>query len=155
MEDRTWSFIDKSTWPARGPWNDEPDKVQWTDKQTGLLCLAVRTPRMGNWCGYVGVTREHPDFGKEYDDVDVDVHGGLTYAAACQGDNKEHGICHVVGPGEDDAVWWFGFDTAHCGDYWSPAYRGQVPAARDTYRTLPYVRGEVTELARQLKDRAG
>jgi hypothetical protein len=31
-------FLDKSEWGA-GPWQIEPDKVQWQDNETGLPCL--------------------------------------------------------------------------------------------------------------------
>jgi len=44
-----WQWLDKSTW-GPGPWQEEPDKVQWQDPQTGSVCLAVRGP-MGGWCG--------------------------------------------------------------------------------------------------------
>ena len=30
-------------------------------------------------CGYLGVPKDHPWYGKDYDEVDVEVHGGLTY----------------------------------------------------------------------------
>jgi hypothetical protein len=57
---------DKTEWGA-GPWQDEPDKRQWTDAVTGLPCLIVRGP-IGALCGYVGVSSDHPLHGREYDD---------------------------------------------------------------------------------------
>jgi len=48
--------------------------------------------------GYVGVNKNHPCYGKSYDDVPVDVHGGITYA-------ELHGD-----------YWVFGFDTCHYTD---------------------------------------
>ena len=30
--------------------------------------------------GYVAIPKEHPLYGISYDDVDIDVHGGLTFA---------------------------------------------------------------------------
>src|SRR5690349_7808688 len=74
---------DRSKWPA-GEWDGEPDKKQWQDKATGLPCLANRQPRTGHWCGYVGVPKSHPLYGKEYDKADVDVHWGLTFSDKCQ-----------------------------------------------------------------------
>lgn len=86
----------------------------------------------------------------------LDVHGGLTYAGACQGR-----ICHAPKPGEPDNVWWFGFDCAHHLDL-SPGSRARMEAIMppdlkpsaidrdDVYRTLDYVRGEVNALAEQL-----
>ena len=42
-----------------GPWDNEPDKIQWVDETTGLDCLMVRN-WWGSWCGYVGVPEGHP-----------------------------------------------------------------------------------------------
>src|SRR5262249_44757906 len=118
MKTIEYRYIDKSEW-KRGAWDDEPDKIQWQDEQTGLPCLAVRHPTMGNWCGYVGVAEGHSYFGKEYEheDVNVDCHGDLTFSDFCHQDDKEHGICHRPDPGEPERVWWLGFDCAHGGDY--------------------------------------
>lgn len=49
--------------------------------------------------GYVGVKRGHPLYGKHYTDVNVQVHGGLTFS-----DQETIN-------GED--YWIFGFDTVH------------------------------------------
>src|SRR5215469_2311962 len=150
-------FIDKSDWD-RGPWDSEPDKVQWQDAATGLPCLAVRNPVGGNWCGYVAVCESHPWFKKHYSDdgVEIRCHGGLTFSGFCQEDDKEHGICHVPGEGEPDRVWWFGFDCMHSGDLgaaWDAKQRELLRSpffAQNTYRTLPYVREECAQIAQQL-----
>lgn len=147
--------FDKSTW-GEGPWHYEPDRLEF--RHCGLPCILVRGP-VGNWCGYVGVTNSHPAYRIGYDDVVVEVHGGLTYSEACNG-----AICHVPRPDESDDVWWLGFDCAHSGDY-SPtmgSYRTQTPPydhARalladswrvDQYRTLEYTRAQTERLAEQL-----
>lgn len=87
----------------------------------------------------------------------ISCHGGLTYADGCQ--HSEHGICHVVDPGEPDDTWWFGFDCAHAGDF-SPAYEGLYSAASlgmptgwggvVEYRNVDYVTAECQSLASQL-----
>lgn len=153
--------IDKSTWGA-GPWTEEPDRAEW--KHAGLPCLALRN-RHGSWCGYVAVPPGHPLHGTDYDAVDVDVHGGLTYAAKCDGH-----ICHVPQPGEPDDVWWLGFDCGHAGDfipgiaaslreigfkepYDHVAAVGASSFFVDAYRTLDYVRTETNRLAEQLVQR--
>jgi len=143
--------------PAGGEWENEPDKIQWVDEATGLDCLMHRN-NGGAWCGYVGVAEGHPAFGKDYDDVDVTAHGGLTYGDFCQNTTDESfGICHVPEPGRPHRVFWLGFDCAHAGDL-LPAYRSipGMPALlqhdRDEYRNREYVESEVTKLARQLKD---
>jgi len=151
MENMELTVIDKSSWP-RGPWDSEPDKVQWTDPATGLPCLAVRNPRSGNWCGYVGVSSGHPAYHQGYDAVDVEVHGGLTFAGSCQENSPEPRICHTPEPGEPDDVWWLGFDCAHVFDL-SPAYKALLaPITGDVYRSLGYVRWECTSLAQQLSE---
>lgn len=86
-------------------------------------------------------------FGKDYSEVEAEVHGGLTFANACQGQEENpFGICHIPEAGRPEKVWWFGFDCAHCFDL-SPWYR---VAEDDVYRTLEYVKGECAQLARQL-----
>jgi hypothetical protein len=145
--------------PPVGEWNDEPDKIQWIDDATGLDCLMHRSPS-GAWCGYVGVAEGHPAFGKDYDGVDVEVHGGLTYAEFCMDTGDEsYGICHVPEPGRPHRVWWLGFDCAHAGDM-TPAHdalpgmaeiRERYPR-NEVYRNRAYVEHEVAELARQLKE---
>lgn len=146
--DRTETYPDKAQKLPPGPWQDEPDKVQWVDEATGLDCLIVRNPVMGNLCGYVGVPEGHPEFGKGYDDVPVNVHGGLTYADGCAGP-----ICHEPLPGRPDTVWWLGFDCAHAFDL-APGMIKHAPelARLGTYRTFDYVVSEVQSLARQLKN---
>lgn len=148
----TYSLIDKTGW-VDGPWIYEPDKVQWLDEITGLPCLIVRNHH-GALCGYVGVSAGHKYFGKKYDDVDGDVHGGLTFSGSCQPNGR---ICHVVDDGED--VWWLGFDCAHAFDL-APRYESMFEAKfreagldrtwEDVYRDLSYVKGECRKLAAQL-----
>lgn len=168
--EREFRFIDKSGW-GDGPLLYEPDKVQWTDEASGLPCLAVRTPWSGNLCGYVGVAEGHPAFGLGYDEADklapddedgypwLRVHGGLTFADACQEGSEDTGICHVPQPGQPEHVWWLGFDCAHCDDL-SPATfatageryrRAMLLNPRYAYRTLEYVQSECAALALQLR----
>jgi len=54
-------------------------------------------------CGYVNVVGTKL-YGKDYDDIDIECHGGLTYA------NKS---LRTV----NDTGWFIGFDYAHYGDY--------------------------------------
>jgi hypothetical protein len=159
METREWrdDQLDRSRWGS-GPWNDEPDKAQWPDPTTGLPCLLKRS-RMGNLCGYVGVPEGHPWHGKGYDDIDAEVHGGLTYSDQCEEiERPEEGICHIPGPGEPDNVWWLGFDCAHFMDLVPSMAQTYADAGidrsdRDTlpevYRTVAYVKAECASLAQQ------
>lgn len=131
-----------------GPWSKEPNKVQWVDAATSLPCLIVRGG-VGALCGYAGVYPGHPFHGRDCDDVDIDVHGGLTFSRGCaHSEDESQGVCHVPEPGTSDDVWWFGFDCAHLGDL-SPS---MLPFRfnNDVYRDVDYVAKEVTRLAGQL-----
>jgi hypothetical protein len=162
MYAKEYRTVDKSDW-GPGPWQDEPDKRQWLDENTGYPCLIVRNA-LGALCGYVGVPAGHPAYGHPYDEYDGDgpclgnlaIHGGLTFSGFCAQGPKESSICHEVEPGEDDHVNWFGFDCNHAGDLapktfkqpledWElKLFHGQV------YRDFDYVTAEVTRLAEQL-----
>lgn len=152
---KEYRTIDKSAW-SPGPWQDEPDKIQWINEATGFPCLIVRAPLHGALCGYVGVPDSHRFFEKIYEYIEenttISVHGGLTFADHCQKgpDVETHGICHIPEPGQPDNVWWIGFDCAHAGDY-NPAYEHRFKAlGLGIYRNISYVRNQVTQLAAQL-----
>jgi hypothetical protein len=108
---------------------------------------------MGNWCGYVAVPPGHPSWGVDYNDVHVEVHGGLTYADLCDGAEGE-GICHVPNEGEPANVWWLGFDCAHYMDVVPSMLQYHAADSHSSYKDLAYVRSEVNSLADQLADRA-
>jgi hypothetical protein len=134
----------KATWKAtggEGPWQGEPDKVEFT--HNGYPCVIMRGP-LGALNGYVAVPSGHPDFGKDYDDVDINVHGGLTYAE----DSAPMAAA--------DAGWWFGFDCAHAGDIvpGMNMYRTQRGDFGETYKDLAYVRAEIESLVAQFEERA-
>lgn len=127
------------------PWLSEPNRVEF--KYKGFDCLINRViweRGAGHLCGYVAVKKEHPAYGKGYDDVAVDIHGGLSYSNKCSGE-----ICHKVEDGEDDNVWWLGFDCAHYSDY-IPGQANPFQGENDTYRTIEYVKWECESLVDQL-----
>lgn len=73
--------------------------------KTFIMPLAFYGVNHGEANGYVGVPKDHPYWGKDYNSIEgVSVHGGLTYGA-------DH-----LPMNEPDGYWWFGFDTAHSGD---------------------------------------
>jgi hypothetical protein len=145
-----YAAIDKSQW-GEGPWQQEPDRLEW--RQHGFPCLIVRN-RMGFWCGYVAVGQEHPCYGQGYRNVNVDVHGDLTYAGRCAGH-----ICHVPQSGESEDVWWLGFDCGHAFDLEpmsemllrNSGFQRELPT-QDIYRDMHYVTAETNSLALQLKE---
>lgn len=105
----------------------------------------VTSNRGGFRCGYVRVPAGHPWHGKDYDDVDADVHGGLTFA---QHDTD-------CGKGGEDNAWWFGFDCAHhmdAPDPELPGYDAEVASILGKYGTIKstfYVAAECRSLAEQ------
>lgn len=69
----------------------------------GIRCvvLFVRTHR----CGYVCVPKNNPAYKMDYEDIPLEVHGGLTFASDTLSEIKPT-------PGD----YWIGFDCAHAGD---------------------------------------
>lgn len=169
---KTAVWFDRTDWPADDPrWCDEPDRVEWRDEKTGLVCLARRGPS-GAWCGYVAVSPGHPWHGLSYGECPdgcgedwcghtpenrCEVHGGLTFVGPCMEDDPIQGVCHIPEPGEPDDVWWFGFDCHHSRDY-APAYEARcrsIPGmperpnliSKDVYRSLDYAKESIARLA--------
>lgn len=61
-------------------------------------------------CAYVELPKEHKWYGKYYDNIPIDCHGGLTYSST-QGI-----ICPLNNPNHRDG-YWIGWDYAHYSDY--------------------------------------
>lgn len=161
---RAWDFAsktrmgDESLEVPAGPWDDEPDKVQWVDSETGLDCLIVRN-HFGALCGYVGVTEGHPLFEQHYETPEVEIHGGLTFTDFCTPGEPVEGICHVAAPGRDGRVWWFGFDCAHAFDVQPGMLAFEMKHMPDligskyeisAYRDIDYAVSETLDLAKQV-----
>lgn len=77
-------------------------------KYKGLRCRIHLNDYLGTFCGYVGLPRGHPGWGK-CEDLEVEVHGSLTFAQRGGGKSEEEW--------PDKTLWWVGFDYAHVGDY--------------------------------------
>lgn len=165
---------EKAEW-GPGPWQDEPDKLQWRDEATGLPCLIVRNSS-GGLCGYAGVYPGHPLHGEGWNSADggIECHGGITFAGFCAEHREpgeepltpeqrqwleQRGICHIPDPGEPEPVWWLGFDTDHAFDF-APGGAARLAAwwggcshfPDQVYRGLAYVTEQVRFLAAQLKE---
>lgn len=121
-----------------GPWMDEPDYEKYEYK--GIDCLIKRTTSLGHLCGYVRVPKGHPWFGRDYDNIDYEPHGGLTFA---EGTEEE---------------WEIGFDCAHGGDL-VPSFEHHrallsnpfarlmsQPATPMTYKDFGFVKHELERL---------
>lgn len=62
--------------------------------------------------GYVLIPKDYPLHGKHYEEIDVDVHGGLTFSKLVD----EHMVEQWKLDTEDIGSWCIGFDTAHYKD---------------------------------------
>ena len=89
-----------------GEWVNEPDIIEFEHKD--IKCCLCRNMGWeghkmdhlsgGNLCGYVCVPKDHEYFGKEYSQIDIEVHGGLTFGEIAADE------------------FWIGFDCAHSHD---------------------------------------
>jgi len=117
-------------------WETEPDKVEFEYK--GFKCLILRHPTLLHLNGYVGLTENHQYYGKDCSKIDIDVHGGLTFAEMGDGENWPKGY------------YWIGFDTGHCTDY-SPGMEKIINrGTNEIYKNIDYVTNEVKKLVDQL-----
>jgi hypothetical protein len=114
-------------------WKDEPELglEGMRFRASGFECLITRHLSQGHLCGYIKVGANHPWYGKDYSNVDVEVHGGLSFA-------KTH-----------DKTSTFGFDCAHLGDFTPYMASPPLVGKDDVYRDVGYVINQLVKLARQ------
>lgn len=132
--------IDKSSWPE-GPWMEEPNVLSGIDDETGYETLIVRHVDFGHLSGYVGVYEGHKLFGKHGFDINMDVHGGITWGSKndpCKSFRKEQ-----------PAIFWIGFDCLHMHDSAPNFPLNSLQSG--SYKTIEYVKNECASLAKQLK----
>lgn len=174
-------YHDRQVHPVgAGPWQNEADKIAWTDRATGYPCIIRRSPGGGHLCGYVGVPRSHPLYGfqvRATRGLGIDVHGGIFYAEECQHHESEiRSVCHVPRGGgaaagtrrekivfennaarRGDDAWWLGFE---CNQTYDVVPRSRAPHRGDqlldgvterVYRDEAYVFQECTRFAAQLE----
>lgn len=116
---------DYMTKPRQWP---RPGTVKKRWECHGLDCVVA----MGNAAlvAYIRIPKDHPFYGQWYDDVPLQVHGGLTYC--CLGLNEE---------------WWIGWDYAHYNDWWGMAEKGWGMEHTGEIWTVDDVAKEVEEAA--------
>lgn len=132
---------------------ERPDDVLASGFHKGFEWQVIHN-RRGYRCGYVRIPNGHPWHGVDYDDIDADVHGGLTFAE----DDKP---CDKDGP---DNAYWIGFDCAHAWDapdpelpqrtdpnLFDPIFKlfGEGIGIGTAIRTTDYVRMECEKLCEQ------
>ena len=117
----------------------EGNEKKWTYTcENGLEfnCSIRRNTSGGHLCGYVILTPDNDFFGKDYDDIPVSCHGGLTYASN-QGPN-----------------WVIGFDCAHYDDL-QPFYTDQdIYGDNRVYKDMEFVTEECESICEQISDKS-
>jgi hypothetical protein len=106
--------------------------------EEGIPWIIMRGP--GSVTAYLGLPIDHPFAKLDYNDVELSVHGGLTYGSIGDGDLRT-------------AEWyWLGWDYAHHMDcpFFSFTYPDLVSLREGTQWTAEMVHPEVIEAARQL-----
>jgi hypothetical protein len=139
-----------------GEWVEEADQADFEYK--GTRCHVVRvvaqpSMQLGHFCGYIFVNQTHPWYLKDAfgPDIDVDIHGGLTFSKL------------------EEKAWKIGFDCAHSGDIipsmhstmgetrkkliekhpWIPE---KCPVFKESYKNLDFAINECKKLADQSLD---
>jgi len=82
-------------------------------------------------CGYVGLPKWHKFYKKNYDKINIDCHGGLTFSGF---------------RGNDSNLWFIGFDCGHAFDQSMLSHNG-------IYRDVFYVKKEIRSIVNQLIDK--
>jgi len=121
---------------------NNPDDVLSKGEHVGFEWMTVHNG-IGYRCGYVRVPVGHPWHGKHYDDIPVDIHGGLTFAEPDKPCDKDR----------PDNAWWFGFDCAHLDDANDPSLpcKHPMPSFGGSIKTQEYVEAECHSLCEQAK----
>ena len=112
----------------------EGDELQWeyTCSNGIIIHCSIHRNNVKALCGYITLTPDNTLYGVEYDNLDLQAHGGLTYNSY-----------------DDDNNWVIGFDCAHHGDL-TPYFlldEDSVFGQRGVYRDMEYVKSECENLA--------
>lgn len=112
----------------------------------------------GHRCGYIEIPLDHKYYGVDYDDVNIDIHGGWTYSGYTHNDYPIK---------SSNGTWWLGFDCANYCDakdielvksFGNTETTRFVLAMNDysqdhgTVRTLEYVENELRNAVKELKE---
>lgn len=117
----------------------------------GFRCVVVGQD-LGHRCGYVGIPDGHKLYGSDYNGLNFDVHGGLTFSG---GGGSKYPV--------ESNLWWLGFDCAHCDDAMDKDLILKLAPPQfvenrlrmcwgGTVRTQEYVESELRSLVDQIAD---
>ena len=105
-------------------------------------CHIRQVPGLGILCGYIGLPKDHPDFGKHYNELmaGYEVHGGLTFSY--------HSMPSI---NDNRDKWWIGFDCAHFSDFIPKIPETCEPVS--TWKDVGFVKKEIDALISQARKR--
>ena len=119
------------------PWENEPNRVSWTDDKTGLRCTVFRNQTWGYLCGCVDLEIGHPLYGIRSADINE---GALSFERrlTCYAYTKRIKI-------KPENCWRIMFDCFGNGDLapWTNT-RSFRPLV---YRNMDYAKEKTAELA--------
>lgn len=121
---------------GKKPWLDEEDEYQF--QIDGVDCWIRRAYGIGVLCGYIAIENGHPWRESYADDIDVDIHWGLTFSG--------------VHPLHESSKHWVGFDCGHAGDLdpmLAPLWEEMGVPAIGVYRDVNFVKSEIKKLVAQ------
>lgn len=144
----------KTEFFGEGLWVDEPDRVLF--EHLGIECILRRVICLepngyyfgGHICGYCILPLGHPLENKSFEDIDLSVHGGITYVEKFKN--------------TDQTV--IGFDCGHLGDLLPSMlkYRKEkslsenkipyVGFIKENYKDMDYVMEECKKMAKQISE---
>jgi hypothetical protein len=134
---------------GQGAWLDEPDFCEWD--HGFVRCVIRRHFEFGSLNGYIGVQPGHPWYERDYDELEVRVHGGLNCSDSDWRFREGHEANKNPSP-TDKPLWWLGFDCSHLGFDLVPQLAQIAASFRENnrvYRDFRYVRDQVNSLAEQ------
>lgn len=132
-------------------------KVEKEFDVDGFRCVIIGQ-NWGHRCGYIEIPIWHKYYGLDYDDINIDVHGGWTYSDYVHNDYPTK---------SSNGAWWIGFDCAHCydakdidlvksfGDTETTRYilrMDEMFTERGEVRTAEYVENELRNAVKELKE---
>ncbi len=152
-EKHLYTSEQKIEWFGPGEWVEESDQA--TFEHAGFKCLVMRGVAAdyygqsfgGYFCGYVQIPPNHPWYGKAYEDIECECHGGLTFASERF----------------DEDRFWVGFDCSH-GEDITPSiefilsprrkkeqneFYERYPNWKRTYKNIQYAIVETQSIAEQ------
>ena len=123
----------------RNEWDNEFDFYELATKD-GWKAYIKRHPNLGHLCGYVAIPPWHPFYGLRCEDINVWVHGGITWSGFFKGLE-----------GKNEREYQVGFDCAHFNDLTPFRKYTTFLSESPIYRNVPFVMKELDQLLVQCR----